>query len=89
MKLQFTQSAQRDLIRLSEFIAIKNPQAAKRISQQLKQSIQGLMDQPYMGVNVAELPGAQDLISSDYIVRYIVLDNDIYILRIWHGKEDR
>lgn len=89
MKLQFTQSAQRDLIRLREFIAAKNPQAASRISQRLKQSIQRLMDQPDMGVNVAELPGVQDLISGGYLVRYTVLDKDIYILRIWHGKEDR
>jgi plasmid stabilization system protein ParE len=55
MKLQFTHSAHRDLIRLREFIAVKNPQAAKRISQRLKQSIQHLIDQPEMGVNIAEL----------------------------------
>lgn len=89
MKLQFTHSAQRDLIRLREFIAGKNPQAAKRISQRLKQSILQLTDQPEIGVNVEELPGVQDLISGDYLVRYAVLENDIYILRIWHGKEDR
>lgn len=89
MRLQFTKSAQRDLIRLREFIASKNPQAANRISQRLKQAIQRLTEQPDMGVNVAELPGVQDLVSGDYLVRYTVLDNDIYILRIWHGKEDR
>jgi len=89
IRLQFTQSAQRDLIRLREFIAAKNPQAAKRISERLKQSIQRLMDQAEMGINVKELPGVQDLISGDYIVRYTVLECDIYILRIWHGKEDR
>ncbi len=89
MKLQFTHSAQRDLIRLREFIARKNPQAAKRISQRLKQSIPRLTDQPEIGINVEELPGVQDLISGDYLVRYAVLKNEIYILRIWHGKEDR
>ncbi|VAW71927.1 hypothetical protein MNBD_GAMMA12-2958 [hydrothermal vent metagenome] len=89
MTLKFTQSAQKDLIRLHEFIAIKNPQAARRISQRLKQSIQQLMDQPEIGVNVTEVTGVRDLISGDYIVRYTVLDSDIYILRIWHGKEYR
>ena len=89
MKLQFTHSAQRDLIRLREFIAIKNPQAAKRISQRLKQSIQRLTDQPEIGVGVEEMTGVRDLISGGYLVRYAVLGNDIYILRIWHGKEDR
>lgn len=89
MILQFTYSAQRDLSRLRDFIAEKNPQAAERVSLRLRQSMQRLMDQPDVGVNVVELPGVQDLISGDYIVRYAVLDDAIYILRIWHGKEDR
>ena len=42
-----------------------------------------------MGIDVEELHGTQDLITGDYIVRYAVLEEDIYILRIWHGKEDR
>lgn len=89
MILQFTHSAQRDLSRLRDFIAEKSPQAAERVSLRLRESIRRLVDQPNVGVNVAELPGVQDLISGDYIVRYTVLDEAIYILRIWHGKEAR
>ncbi|MFN3715061.1 MAG: type II toxin-antitoxin system RelE/ParE family toxin [Alcanivoracaceae bacterium] len=89
MILQFTHSAQRDLCRLRDFIAEKNPDAAERISLRLRKSIQRLVDLPDVGVNVAELPGVQDLISGDYIVRYTVLEDTTYILRIWHGKEDR
>ncbi len=89
MKLQFTQSAQRDLVRLREFIAKKNPSAAGRISQRLKRSIQRIVDHPKMGINVEEIPGTQDLVAGDYIVRYTVLAQKIYILRVWHGKEDR
>jgi addiction module RelE/StbE family toxin len=89
MNLQFTHHAQRDLLRLRQFIAEKNPSAARRISQRLRQSIQRLTEQPEMGVNVGDLPGVQELISGDYVVRYTVLDSDIIILRIWHEKEDR
>lgn len=89
MILQFTHSAQRDLIRLRDFIAEKNPEAAERVSLRLRESIRRLVDQPNIGVNLAELPGIQDLISGDYIVRYTVLGEAIYILRIWHGKEAR
>ena len=88
-KLLFTQSAQKDLVRLREFIAEKNLAAARRISQKLKVSILKLVDQPDMGVNVDELPGIQDLIAGDYRVRYSLIDKHLYILRIWHGKEDR
>lgn len=89
MNLQFTHSAQRDLIRLREFIAQKNPTAAKCISQRLKQSIQRLTDHPEIGVSVDELPGVQDLVSGDYVVRYLISNQDIVILRIWHSKEHR
>ena len=49
-------------------------------------SINRLLDQPEMGIDVDELPGTQDHITGDYIVRYAVLEDEIYILRIWHGK---
>ena len=88
MKLQFTQSAQRDLVRLREFIAEKNPSAAVRVSQRLKKFVQRINHQLEMGVNVENIPGVQDLVAGDYIVRYMVLEQDIYILRIWHGKEE-
>ena len=89
MKLLFTHSAQKDLMHLRDFIAEKNPQAARQISRRLVTSIRRLIDQPEMGIDVKGLPGTQDLVSGDYIVRYAVLEDDIYILRIWHGKEDR
>jgi len=89
MKLQFTHSAQRDLVRLRDFIAEKNPEAAGRVSLRLRRAIGQLVDQPEMGVNVADLPGVRDLVSGDYVVRYTALEDAIYILRIWHGKEAR
>lgn len=89
MKLLFTASAQNDLIRLREFIAEKNPPAASQISQQLRLSIQRIIDQPEMGGNVESSPSLQDLVTGDYIVRYTLLEQEIYILRIWHGKEAR
>jgi plasmid stabilization system protein ParE len=80
-------------MRLRDFIGEKNPLAAKQASRCLVTSIMRLADQPSMGVDVEEIPGIQDLIAEDYIVRYAVryaiLEEEIYILRIWHGKEDR
>lgn len=91
MKLKFSLSAQRDLVRLREFIAQKNPSAATRISQRLLQAIKHIVTQPEMGVDLAEVSGVQDLVSGDYIVRYTVIDDveTVYILRIWHCKEER
>jgi addiction module RelE/StbE family toxin len=89
MKLLFTHSAQRDLVRLREFIAEKNPPAARKISQRLVTSINRLVDLPEMGVDAEGIDGVQDLITADYVVRYAVLEDEIYILRIWHGKQNR
>ena len=89
MKLLFTHSAQRDLVRLRDFIAENNPPAARKISQRLVTSINRLVDLPEMGVDAEGIDGVQDLITADYVVRYAVLEDEIYILRIWHGKENR
>ncbi len=72
-KLLFTLSAPKDVVRLGEFIAVKIQTVARRISQRLKVSIQRLVDQPDMGINVEELPGTQDLITGDFLVRYTIL----------------
>lgn len=76
-------------MRLREFIAEKNPGAARRISQRLLTAIKRLVDQPKTGVTVEEMPDTRDLIVGDYIVRYLVIEDEIYILRIWHGREHR
>ena len=76
-------------MRLRDFIAENNPRAARQISQRLLASVRRLIDQPEMGLDVPGLSGVQDFISGNYVVRYIVIDEEIYILRIWHSKEDR
>jgi hypothetical protein len=89
MKLIFTEKAKQDLIRLREFIAVKNSPAAKRISQELKTAILRLIDQPEMGVRVSDRAGLRDLIKGNYVARYWVDNHTIFIIRIWHGKEAR
>jgi toxin ParE1/3/4 len=90
MRLIFSRAAVQDLVRLREFIAKHNPEAAKRVSQRLRGAINGLVNNPQIGRPVADLPGEiRDLIFGKYVVRYEVRTNSLYVLRIWHGKEDR
>lgn len=80
----------RDLVRLREFIAGHSPDAANRESQRLRGAITGLVNNPQIGSPVPDLPGEiRELIFGKYIVRYEVRTNLFYVLRIWHGKEDR
>jgi plasmid stabilization system protein ParE len=90
MKLIFSRAAVYDLVRLREFIAQHSPEAAQRVAQRLRGAIERLVDMPQIGRPVENLPGEiRDLIFGKYVVRYEVRQQSLYILRIWHGKEDR
>jgi plasmid stabilization system protein ParE len=92
VKLSYTPEAIQDLVRLRAFIAEHNPQVAKRLSDQLRSSIQKLTQFPNMGVAVKLAPNPKllrDFIRGDYVVRYLVLEDKVIILRVWQGRENR
>jgi toxin ParE1/3/4 len=86
MRLQFTHSAIRDLIRLREFIAEKDPEGAKRASSRLGRTIRHLRGHPEFGRPVEELTEVRELVAGDYVLRYTVGGELVTILRIWHGR---
>ncbi len=92
MKLSYSHEAISDLIRLREFIALKNPDAAQKTARSIKNGITQLKTFPYLGVEVELAPNPEmirDLIIGNYIARYLVHQKHVYILRIWHHKEER
>ena len=91
MKLVYTHSAQRDILRLRKFIAIKNPPAAKKHSMALLKSIKQLTQHPRLGAAVEEIdsPETREYVANAYIVRYAVSKTQVSILAVWHEKEDR
>lgn len=93
MKIFYTKYAINDLIRLRRFIEKNNPKAAKETSERLIQAVKRLIDFPLLGKPVKSNDDSltvRDLITSKYIIRYLVLNNhEIHILRIWHGKENK
>jgi plasmid stabilization system protein ParE len=67
-----------------------NPGAAKRVSRRLRGAIKNLVNNSQIGRPVPDLPGeARELIFGKYIARYELRTHSLYMLRIWHGKEDR
>jgi plasmid stabilization system protein ParE len=91
MRLYYTPESIGDLARLREFIASKNPESASRIAAELVAGIARLKDLPQLGRKVLKAPNPEavrDLSVGMYIVRYLVRDNEIHILRIWHKRED-
>lgn len=90
MNIIYTPESIHDLQRLREFIAEKNPNAAAKTAQALKTGIKKLKSFPKLGTDVPEDESKRirDLILGDYIVRYLYLEDLIYVLRVWHHKEN-
>jgi plasmid stabilization system protein ParE len=56
----------------------------------MRSAINSLIDAPKIGRPVEGMPGEiRELIFGRYVVRYEVREKMLYILRIWHGKENR
>lgn len=90
MKIIYTPESVHDLKCLREFIEKKNPNAASKIAKSLLAGIKKLKKFPNRGIEVKEDESnlIRDLILGDSIVRYLPLKKTIYILRLWHQKED-
>jgi toxin ParE1/3/4 len=90
MRVRYSPESIDDLIRLRNFIRSKNPVAAQRIAKELLDGINKLKLFPKIGLPVLRAPDPQsirDLFIGNYTVRYLIGNNEIYILRMWHGKE--
>ena len=82
-------------MRLRAFIAKHNPAAAERVARRLIQGIEGLIRHPRLGRRVTVAPDQmapeeiRDWLVGDYVVRYLITEDRIVVLRVWHGKEQR
>ncbi len=92
MKVRYSPEAVGDLRRLREFIEVKNPRAAKKTAATILKGIAQLKAFPTLGTKVERAPNPEavrDLVVGNYLARYLVHETEIYVLRIWHHKEDR
>ena len=91
MKLKWSNAAVADVARLHEFLAKVNPTAAARAVQSLTVAPRQLFDRPQSGRQLDQfLPReVRRIIVGNYEIRYELVDATIYILRIWHTREER
>lgn len=92
MIIYYTRESVDDLKRLRAFIEKYNPRAAQRIAGELLEAIGRLEDFPMIGLPVNHAPDPsciRDLFIRAYTVRYLIKAESIYILRIWHDKENQ
>ncbi len=91
MDLEWTSKAVSDLARLYEFLALVNRPAAARTVQQLTAVPPTLLTNPRLGERLDEFEprDVRRLLVGGYEIRYEIAGATIYLLRLWHCREDR
>ncbi|WP_070932654.1 type II toxin-antitoxin system RelE/ParE family toxin [Edaphosphingomonas haloaromaticamans] len=91
MKIQWTSKASSDLVRLHEHLSPVAPEAAARVVQQLAHAPDRLLDYPRIGekLEAYEPREVRRVIVGNYEMRYEIAAGTIFILRLWHCRENR
>lgn len=91
MELKWTDKALSDLARLYEFLAPVNQDAAARIVQSLVAAPATLMKNPRIGERLEEFErrDVRRILVGHYEMRYEIQGSTVYVLRLWHTREDR
>jgi plasmid stabilization system protein ParE len=91
MELKWTSKALSDLARLHEFLAPVDKRAAARTVQMLTAAPTKLLTNPRIGERVEEFDPREvrRILVGHYEMRYEIQQSTIYMLRLWHTREER
>ena len=91
MALRWTTKAHSDLARLHDFLRPVQPAAAARAVRQLVAAAKRIPAHPRLGVRLPEFDPREvrRVVVGDYEIRYELTDTDVFVLRIFHTREDR
>ena len=91
IQLKWTSKGLSHLARLYEFLAAANKPAAVRAVQALAEAPQVLITNPHIGEQLFQFEPrmVRRILVSQYELRYEVVGNTVYVLRLWHTREDR
>ena len=91
MELKWTGKALSDLTRLYDFLAPVNRDVAARTLQSLTAAPASLIVNPRIGEKLEEFEPREvrRILVGHYEIRYEIQSSTIYVLRLWHTREDR
>lgn len=89
--MRWTSRANADLVRLHDFLQPVNPDAAARVVRQLVAGAKRVPRQPRLGARLHEFAPREvrRVMVGDYEIRYELSGTDVFVLRIFHVREDR
>ena len=91
MELKWTSKALSDLARLYESLAPVDKRAAARTVQMLTVTPKKLLTNPRIGERLDEFDPREvrRILVGHYEMRYEIQQSIIYVLRMWHTREER
>lgn len=91
MELKWTSKALSDLARLYDFLVLASKPAAARMVQSLTQAPVILLTHPRMGEQLFQFEPREvrRIFAGEYEIRYELNGQTIYVLRLWHTRENR
>lgn len=91
MDLKWTDKALSDLVRLHAFLVPVNRGAAADVVRSLTAAPSRLLVHPRLGERLEEFEPREvrRIVVGNYELRYEIRASVIYILRLWHTREDR
>ena len=91
MELKWTSKALSDLARLHEFLSPVDKRAAARTVQMLVAAPTKLLTNPRIGERLDEYDPREvrRILVGHYEMRYEIQQSIIYVLRMWHTREER
>jgi plasmid stabilization system protein ParE len=89
--LRWTTSARADLVRLYEFLEPVNPRAAALAVRHIVGGARRIPARPRLGQRLRQFTGREvrRLLIGAYELRYEIAGRDVFVLRIFHTREDR
>ncbi len=92
-KLVWLPQTQKDIKRLYDFLRDKNPTAANNAIRAIRTGARQLEDYPEAGRPMNDGTGRRELVmtfgAGGYVLRYMLDDQKVVIIRVWHGRENR
>jgi len=91
VRVTWTSQSLRDISRLYAFLAEVNRPAAARAARSFTAAAGQLREHPQSGERLDEFAprDVRRLIVGPCEMRYEIVEQGVFILRLWHGNEDR
>jgi toxin ParE1/3/4 len=90
VRIRYTIEARRDLANIHDYISERNPEAASRVVERIRAAIDLLSEFPRIG-HAGRAPGTREWVVKGlpYVIVHEPHEDELVILAIFHGAQDR